>query len=149
MKVVLLSDVPGLGQLGQVKEVAGGYGRNYLLPRKLAEMATTAALAKAEQLKAKEARLKAKAETDMRELGELLEGLNITLRAKAGAEGKLFGSVSAADIAEELSKQAGHEIDKRRVALEDSIRQVGTHPVTVRLSPEVTPTINVVVEPEE
>lgn len=149
MKVVLLSDVPGLGQLGQVKEVAGGYGRNYLLPRKLAEMATTAALAKAEQLKAKEARLKAKAEADLRELGELLEGLNITLRAKAGAEGKLFGSVSAADIAEELSKQAGHEIDKRRVALEDTIRQVGTHPVTVRLSPEVTPTINVVVEPEE
>ncbi|MBI2917578.1 MAG: 50S ribosomal protein L9 [Chloroflexi bacterium] len=149
MKIVLLQDVPGLGQLGQVKEVADGYGRNYLLPRGLAEMATAAALAKAEQLKAKEARLKAKADAELKELGELLEGLKIRLRAKAGAEGKLFGSVGAADIAAELSKQAGHEIDRRRVALEDPIKQVGIHPVTVRLSPEVTPTINVVVEPEE
>ncbi len=149
MKVVLLKEVPGLGEMGQVKEVADGYGRNYLVPKRLAELATPASLAKVEQLKAKEARLRAKVEADLKELGQLLEGMEIKLKAKAGAEGKLFGSVSSADIAEELTRQAGQEIDKRRVVLEDPLRHVGTYPVTVRLGPEVTPTINVVVEPEE
>lgn len=149
MKVVLLKDVPGLGQVGLVKEVADGYGRNYLLPRKLAEVATPAALAKVEQFKAKEARLRAKAEASLRELGQLLEGLRITIKAKAGAEGKLYGSVSSADIAAEITRDSGHEIERRQVLLDEPIRQLGAYPVTVRLAADVTPTITVVVQAEE
>ncbi|MBI2865753.1 MAG: 50S ribosomal protein L9 [Chloroflexi bacterium] len=148
MKIVLLQDVPGLGQAGQVKEVADGYGRNYLLPRRLAELATAAALSQVEQLKAKAVRARARVEADLRELGQLLEGMEVTIRARAGAEGKLFGSVTSAQIAEELSRQMGRPIDRHQVLLEDPLRQLGSHPVQVRLGADVTPTITVAVEAE-
>jgi len=149
MKVVFLKDVPGTAQAGQVKEVADGYGRNYLLPRKLAEPATPAALARVEHIKAKAARLKAKAEAQLRELGERLEGVEVTVRAKAGPQGRLYGSVTSADIAEALTQQVGWEIDRHWVALEEPLRQLGSFPVTLRLSGEVAPTVTVVVAAEE
>ncbi len=132
MKVVLTQDVKGLGKKGEMVNASDGYCRNYLLPRKLAVEANSQAIS---ELKNRESSQKHKIETEIAEAKEIakkLEGKTLKLTAKAGANGKLFGSVTAKDVAEVISKQLGIDIDKKRVAVED-IKSFGVYPVEVKV----------------
>jgi large subunit ribosomal protein L9 len=132
MKVVLTQDVKGLGKKGEMVSASDGYCRNYLLPRKLAVEANSQAIS---ELKNRESSQKHKIETEIAEAKEIakkLEGKTLKLSAKAGANGKLFGSVTAKDVADVISKQLGIEIDKKKVAVED-IKSFGVYPVEVKI----------------
>ena len=145
MKVIFLEDIPNVAEVGQVKDVADGYGRNYLLPRKLAVLANSGASSIVEaQLKRKAIR-QAQVEAEMAKVAKQLEGKKITLTAKVGAKERLYGSITSADIAEELSSSAGLEIDKRKVELDEPIRQLGDYEVTIRLTKDITPKIRLTV----
>jgi large subunit ribosomal protein L9 len=146
MKVIFLQDVPNVAQTGQVKEVADGYARNYLIPRKLAALAHHQAVSQVE-IKAK--KIEAHLTAELQELASQLEGKEVSLKAKAGAKDKLYGSITSADIAAELKNAAGLEIDKRKIELEEPIRQLGSYEVTVKLGQDVTPKIRVTVTEEE
>ena len=132
MKVVLTQDVKGLGKKGEMVNASDGYCRNYLLPRKLAVEANSQAIS---ELKNRESSQKHKIETEIAEakgIAKKLEGKTLKLTAKAGANGKLFGSVTAKDVAEVISKQLGIDIDKKKVAVED-IKSFGVYPVEVKV----------------
>ena len=144
MKVVLLEEVSGVGKMGDTVEVAPGYARNYLLPRKLATKATPAAIKEAEALKQAEIRRQARTEAEIGELAQKLQGISVNIKAKTGAEGKLYGSITSSQIAREL-KQQGFDLDKRKIELSEPIRQVGSFPVTIHISKDMTPQITVVV----
>jgi large subunit ribosomal protein L9 len=146
MKVIFLKDVPQLAQAGQIKEVADGYARNYLIPRKLATLAQPQAVSQVE-IKAK--KVEAHLTAELQEMAGQLEGKEVSLRAKAGAKEKLYGSVTSADIAAELKKVTGLEIDKRKIELEEPIRQLGSYEVAVKLGKDITPKIKVTVTEEE
>jgi len=149
MKVVFIQEVQGMAQIGEVKEVADGYGRNYLLPKKLALLATPGAMRQAEVQRKVEAAHLARMDAEMTELAKRLEGTGITIKVKAGAEGKLFGSVTTADIAQGLLQVANVEVDRRKIDLEEPIKQVGTYEVIVRLTKTVATRIKVSVEQEQ
>lgn len=145
MRVVFLEDVQGVARGGDVKEVKNGFARNYLLPKNLAVPATHNALQRIERL-AKEAednRLKTIA--DMAVLGEALEGKQINIEMRAGTGGRLYGSVTNVIVADELSKLVDREIDRRTVEIDEPIRELGTFDINVRLHPEVTAGIKVLV----
>jgi large subunit ribosomal protein L9 len=149
MKVLLLQDVYNLGQAGEVKTVADGYGRNYLLPMGLATLATPAALKRAERIKQIAMEKRAREKADAEALAQLIGNTTLTFSARAGEKGKLYGSITASQIAQALAQKVGLEsFDKRKVILREPIREVGTYSVTIRLSAEVTPTVTVVVMPE-
>ena len=149
MKVVLVQDVPRLGRVGEVREVADGYGRNFLLPRKLALPATPSALKQAEVLLQKEVKGKERLAVELSELAQQLEGFSITFKEKVVAEGRLYGSVREVQIAQELSRLTGFEIGKGSVELEEPIQQLGSYEVTVRLAKDLTPRIKIIVEEEK
>jgi large subunit ribosomal protein L9 len=149
MKVVFLQNVEGMAKIGDVKEVADGYGRNFLLPKKMAALATPGAMRQAEVQVKVEAAHVAKQEAELSELAKKLEAAGITIKVKAGEEGKLFGSVSNADIAQALLQVANLEVDRRKIELEEPIKQVGTYEVILRLSKTVAARLKVVVEPEQ
>ncbi len=137
MKVILLQDVKGQGKKGDTINVSDGYARNFLFPKKLAVEATNAAL---NDLKGKNEAFAYRKETELSEAKEMkakLEGISVTISAKAGANGKLFGSVTNKDVAEALLSQHHIKIDKRRFEMED-IKQIGTTTVNVKLYPDVT-----------
>ena len=146
MKVVLRQDVPKLGEAGTVQDVSGGYARNFLIPQGLAVYATEGELKMAAHNQAVKERKVARQEEQLRSLAEKIEGQQLTFEARAGEGGRLFGSITATEIAEQLSGKVGEEIDRRRVQLEDPIRTVGEHNVTVhlvgRLRPSITVTVN-------
>ena len=148
MRVVLLQDVPRLGSVGEVRDVASGYARNFLLPRGLAEVATPAVMKRVEEIRKAEDKRQALLEADMMSLAQTLEGVEVTLKAKVGAQERLYGAITSGDIAEELGRVTGQDIDKRKIELEEPIRQLGEYEVLVRLSKEVAPTIKVVVAEE-
>ena len=148
MRVVLLQDVPRLGSVGEVRDVASGYARNFLLPKGLAEVATPAVMKRVEEIRKAEDKRQALLEADMMNLAQTLEGVEITLKAKVGAQERLYGAITSGDIAEELGRVTGQDIDKRKIELEEPIRQLGEYEVLVRLSKEVAPTIKVVVAEE-
>ncbi len=148
MKVILLRDVPGLGGLGSVKDVADGYARNFLIPRGMAVAATKANLANLEQRLRSERERQAKQLKEAEELAAKLDGLEITLRAKAGSQGRLFGAITAADISRELSRAAGVEIDRHRIELEAPLKLLGRYEVRVRIPPQHQARVTVIVEPE-
>ena len=149
MKVVLVQDVPRLGRVGEVREVADGYGRNFLLPKKLALPATPSALKQAEVLLQKEVKGKERLAVELSELAQQLEGFSITFKEKVVAEGRLYGSVREVQIAQELSRLTGFEIGKGSVELEEPIQQLGSYEVTVRLAKDLTPKIKIIVEEEK
>jgi len=149
MKVLLLQEVKGVGEAGQVKEVAEGYARNYLIPKKLAVAATPAALKEHEQRQAAEKKRQAKIDEEMRELGKRISASSVTIRSKVGEGGKLYGSVTTADVSEAMEKQLGLVVDKRKIEIEEPIRHVGEYKVPVKLSKNVGATITVIVEGEE
>jgi large subunit ribosomal protein L9 len=145
MKVIFTEDVPNVAKSGQLKDVADGYARNYLIPRKLAVFANSGTI-KAMATKM-EARIKADAQSEIetKELGESLNGKEIFIEAKSGGKERLYGSVTNADIAAELEKATGLEVDKRKIKLLEAINQLGTHEVEIRLSKDITPKIKVTV----
>ena len=148
MKVILQKTVERLGDPGDVADVADGYARNFLIPRGLAVKAEKGTVRHAESLKrSHEVRIKA-LKGEFEALATRIIQTPVVVSAKAGEEGRLFGSVTAADIAEALSAQAGVEVDRKDVHLDEPIRSVGTHEVRVRLHPEVDPVITVDVRPE-
>lgn len=148
MKVVLRQDVSGLGEAGEVKEVADGYGRNFLLPRGLAEFASSSLLKQAEERRHAEERRQLLANAEMAELAETLDGLAVTIRAKIGTQERLYGAITSADIAEEVQRLIGQDFDKRKIELEEPIHQLGDYEVPVRLTKELVPTIKVTIVEE-
>lgn len=139
MKIILTADVPNLGAPGDIVEVKDGYGRNYLLPRNLAVIATRGAEKQVATIQ------RARRSREIRDLGHAKEvagtltALTVTIRAKsAGESGRLFGSVTAADVVEAVRAAGGPPLDRRAVDVPNQIKTTGTHPVTVRLHPEVT-----------
>ncbi len=149
MKVVFLEEVEGTARTGDVKNVADGFARNYLLPRKLAAPATKHYIAVAEQKATKEAKRQDRVDGEARDrLFPLIDGQEMTIEVLVGEQGKLFGSVTSRDIAERLHKDTGVELEHRQVHLNQPIREIGTHEVPVRLTRNVIANITVNVHPE-
>ena len=146
MKVIFLQDVAHVAKTGEVKDVAEGYGRNFLLPRRLAVAATAGAMKEMEALIKREASRRAKTEAELKALAEQLNGKEVTLKAKAGAKDKLYGTVTTADIAAEIEKALNLVVDKRKIALSEPIKQVGSYDVAIKVGHDLTPTIKVTVE---
>lgn len=148
MEVILREEIEKLGHRGSLVKVAGGYARNYLLPKKLAVLATDANRKIVEQEREAWLRKEAKLKSDAEDLGKLISSVTLTFRQKVGENDHLFGSVTAKDIADALEKQNFH-VDRRKVHLEEPIKTLGEHRVTLRLHRDVSTEIPVVVEKEE
>ncbi len=148
MEVLLVKDVPGIGKAGQTKKVADGYARNYLLARHLAVVASPSALKQAEKLR--QASIKREAETmdEAKKLAASLDKVRLTFKVKAGENDRLFGAITAGDIAEALERDHQITIDKRKIELEQPIKELGDHRVPLRLHPEVPAAVSVSVERE-
>lgn len=146
MKVILLQDVKTKGKKGQMIEVSDGYARNYMLPRKLAIEATADAVnTKRMNDKATQERI-AKEKAEAMEISKKLRELTITVAAKGGGSGKLFGSITSQEIAEALKKASGIALDKRKIVISDPIKNVGTYTVTCKLGYEITAPLTVKIE---
>lgn len=143
MKLILTNEVTGLGEPGDVVEVKGGYGRNYLLPRGLAMRWTRGAEKQIELIRRARSAREIRSQDDARAAAGQLGSLTVQIRVRAGAAGRLFGSVSASDIADAVRAAGGPELDRRRIEIGTPIRTVGRHQVTVRLHPEVSATLDV------
>ena len=146
MKVVLTKDVKDIGSAGQVKDVSDGYARNYLIPRKLAIPATAAALKQVEAREQALAKREAREDEQARALAARLKDQPLRIFPKVGEQGRLYGSVTAGDLAEALEKHLGQSIDKRKIELHDPIRQLGEYKVPFRISRTVAVTLTVSVE---
>ena len=142
MKVVFLTDVPNIAKEGEVKEVSDGYGRNFLVPKGLALSATPANMRVMEEKKRLQARRDAKTESEVASLGSQLNGKEVTIRARVGAEGHLHGAVTTNDIAAAF-QALGINVDKRKIELAEPIHDVGPFEVPIRLSKDVIPVIKV------
>jgi large subunit ribosomal protein L9 len=149
MRVVFLDEVEGVAHAGEIKNVADGYARNFLLPRKLAAAATTATMQQAEARARAIAQEQEKADSAARAVAQKLETAPIVLRARAGEQGRLFGSVTASDIADEINRRSGSALEHRQILLEAPIKEVGTFQVPVNLTRNVRAEITVEVQPEE
>jgi large subunit ribosomal protein L9 len=146
MKVMLTQDVDELGLAGEVKDVANGFGRNYLIPQGLAVLATPGALKQADVHRRRAAERRQRIADEMAFLAESIRRTTLVFQAKAGEKGRLYGSVTTAEIADKLAEAVEHEIDRRKISLESPIKQLGTHTVTLRLAQNVVADFDVVVE---
>jgi large subunit ribosomal protein L9 len=144
-QAILLQDVDTLGERGAVVDVSSGYLRNYLLPRKLAETATTGSIAAATRRRETAERAKQDAEDRARDNASLLSRTVLTIPQQAGDDGRLFGSVTTQDIADAIRDARGIKIDRRKIHLDDPIRNTGTYMVVVEIADEVTATIKTMV----
>lgn len=149
MKVILQKPVDKLGAPGDIVEVADGYARNYLMPRGLAVKATKGGVKHVESLKRAHTVRVDKAKGEAEQVASKLIATPIRVKAHAGEEGRLFGSVTASDVAEAIEQQAGIRVDRHAVHLDEAIRSVGVHEVRVHLFAEVDPVVSVEVEPDE
>ncbi len=147
MEVILKEDVPKLGSRGDVVKVAEGYGRNFLLPRKLAIEANSANKAVIDQMKAASVRRSAKEKHEAESLAKQFEGLAVSFQRKSGENEQLFGSVTSSDIADALEKKSFH-IDRRKIQLHEPLKSVGEFDVPVKLHKDVTAHVKVVIEKE-
>jgi large subunit ribosomal protein L9 len=143
MKLILTQEVSGLGAPGDVVEVAGGYGRNYLVPRGLAMHWTRGAQKQIELIKRARSVREISGAADAREAAGRLAALTVRLQTRAGGGGRLFGSVSPADIAAAVKDAGGPDLDKRKIEIKNPIKTVGSHQVAVRLHPEVSATLDI------
>jgi len=149
MKVIFLEDVPKVARAGEIKEVADGYGRNFLIPKGLAVLASSPAANTVEIQRRIRAKEEATLAAEVLGLANQLEGKEVVLKAKVGAKDRLYGSVTSADIASELEKATGLVVDKRKIELAEPIRQLGSCEVTIRLAKDVVPKIKVNVIEQE
>jgi large subunit ribosomal protein L9 len=143
VKIILRADVDRLGNKGDLLDVADGYARNYLLPRGLALAATTGALAQAESMREARSRRDAADRESAEALRDRLSSTAVRIPAQSGTDGRLFGSVTAADVADAVIAQLGVELDRKRLHLDEPIRALGVHDVTLRLHPEVEAHVSV------
>jgi large subunit ribosomal protein L9 len=143
MKLILTQEVTGLGSPGDVVEVAGGYGRNYLIPRKLAMQWTRGAEKQIDSITRARSAREIRGLDDAKQAAGELQGLTVRLTTRAGASGRLFGSVTPADIVVAVRTAGGPELDKRRIEITNPIKTVGTHRVSVRLHPDVNAPLDV------
>lgn len=149
MKVVFLQEVLDVAQAGEIKEVANGYARNFLIPRNLAARADPRMMNNIEAQIKTRARLSAQTEAEMTKLGSILDGTEIVLKARVGLQDRLYGSITPSDIAAELEKVTGAVVDRRKIELESPIRQLGNYQVPIRLTREVIPRITLTVVEKE
>jgi len=147
MRVIFLEDVPNVARAGEIKEVANGYGRNFLIPKKLALLVTSPATSRPEVQR--KLTTQNQTEDELVKLANQLEGREVTLKARVGAKDRLYGSVTSADIVAELQNIAGVAVDKRKVELAEPIRQLGSYEVAIRLAKDIVPRIKVTVTAEE
>ena len=143
MKLILTQEVTGLGAPGDVVDVAGGYGRNYLVPRGLAMRWSRGAEKQIELIKRARSARDIRGVDDAKQVAAQLARLTVRLETKAGETGRLFGSVSATDIAAAVKAAGGPELDRRRIEVRSPIKTVGAHQVAVRLHPEVSATLDI------
>ena len=149
MRVIFLQDVPNVARAGEIKEVASGYGRNFLIPKNLAIMASSSAVSLAEAQRRISARIQQQTEVEITELANRLDGREVFLSAKVGAKARLYGSITNADIAAELESSTGLVIDKKKIELAKPISQLGSYEVTIKLAKDVMPKIKVTVTEKE
>ena len=148
MKVVFIKDVSAKGKRGEIKEVADGYARNFLLPRGLALPATPAAIKAAEIQLEDRGKKQARQQEGLNEIIQRMEGKELHFKTRAGAKGRLHGAITSANIAEELSRLIEFEIDKKKVELDEPLRQLGSYEVTISLAKDSEAKIKVVIEEE-
>jgi large subunit ribosomal protein L9 len=146
MKLILTQEVSGLGTPGDVVEVKAGYGRNYLVPRSLAMPWTKGSQTQIEMIKKGRAAREIKSLDDAKAAAGQLASLRVRLSKRAGGGGRLFGSISTADIAAAVKKAGGPELDKRKIEVANPIKTVGAHQIAIRLHPEVSATLTIEVE---
>lgn len=149
MKIVLRQDVPKLGEAGTIQTVANGYARNFLIPQGMAVVATDGEIKVAQHNLAVKERKVARLEEQQKSLAEKIQGTKLAFTARAGETGRLFGSITAADVAAQLSGKIGEEIDRRKIVLEEPLRTVGNHKVTVHLVGKLRPQVEVTITAEE
>lgn len=149
MKVIFLEDVPGIAKAGDVKEVASGYGRNFLIPKKLAALVNPGAASQLEAQLRAQAKEQVQVEAEIAKMASQLEGKEVILKAKVGAKDRLYGSITSADIASELEKISGVVVDRRKIELDEPIRQLGSFSLAIRLAKDIIPKIKVTVVEEE
>jgi large subunit ribosomal protein L9 len=147
MKVILLQDVPNVGESGSIQNVSDGFARNYLIPQGLAEMGTPGRIKQAEQRIQAQQRKIERQEEEMQGLSERIEGLRVEIEARVGRQGRLYGSITAPEIASAVSSALGEEIDRRKVELSEPIRSAGDHSVHIHLVGRLRPTVTVGVKP--
>lgn len=146
MKVLLKQDVKDIGKKGEIHEVSDGYARNFLMPRGLVSVANAAAVNEVKTKTAAKEFHKAEEQTAAEELCKKLDGAIITIKAKAGQGGRLFGAVTSADVAKSLSQLAGESIDKRKVVLTSDIKAYGKFEVSVKIYPKIVAKVTISVE---
>jgi len=146
MRVVLRDDVDNLGKKGDLVDVADGYARNFLVPRGLALKASAGSQKQADAMRRNRDARERRDREAAQALAAQFEGRTISIKARAGGEGRLFGSVTAADIAEAVQKQTGAEIDRRKLTLDEPLKEIGGVDLQVRLHPDVVATFHVEVE---
>ena len=146
MQVILVKDVSKLGKAGEVKNVADGYARNYLLPRGLAVIATEGVLKEFELRAEEQKRQSERQRTAAQSRAEQLQGIELVFKARVGESDRLYGSITSADIAREKGARLGEEVDRRKVILPEPIKELGKHRVQVRLHPDVTIVVTAIVE---
>lgn len=147
MRVIFLEDIPNVARAGDVKEVKTGYAKNYLLPKQLAVAATTQELARLESIRKAGLERQSKLREGAQALAERLEAAEVSLKVRTGPTGRLYGAVTNAMLAEELSSLMDVEIDRRNVTLDDTIHEPGEYQAKVRLHPDLTATVSFAVEP--
>ena len=146
MRVVLRKEVPGLGRPGDVKHVAEGYAQNFLLPRGLAVEASEGELKRVAQVQATAKAKKSRAHAEAEALAERLASTRLTFKLKAGGTGKTFGSITNRDIADALKREAGIEVDRTKIHLEEPLRALGTHEIEIRLLTDVRAKVTITIE---
>jgi large subunit ribosomal protein L9 len=148
MKVVLIQDVPNLGKAGEIKEVSDGYGRNYLLPKGFASLATKGLIKQAQERADAQRKRDAKNRSDAEAVAGRINGQTLRFQVRVGELDRLYGSITNGDVAEKLQQQLGIEVDRRKIDLGDPIKRAGVYSVPVRLASGVEARLNVVVEGE-
>ena len=149
MKVLLVQDVDKLGSAGEVKEVSGGYGRNYLIPKGIAVLATRGHVKQAEERQAAQQKREQANRKDAEAVAARISGQTLRFTARVGELDRLYGSITNADIADKIQSQIGVEVDRRKIDLDDPIKRIGIYPIKIRLLTGLEPMVNVVVEGQE
>ncbi len=147
MKIILLQDVKNVGKKGEIVEASDGYARNFLFPRKLAQEATKANLNKAEAQQDSERRRKQKGLEAAQVLAAEIRTRQLNMKVKTGEGGRLFGAITSKDIAQEMKKQLGYDIDRKKIVIE-TIKATGLHEAEIKLYPEVSAKLKIMVEAE-
>jgi large subunit ribosomal protein L9 len=145
LRVMLIKDVENVGLAGDVKEVADGYGRNFLIPRRLAVLAGRGIEAEARRLRDAVTKREAKERDDAQELADLIDNKTVVVRLKVGAEDKVFGAITNDDVATALRLQHQVDVDRRKIDIKDPLKQLGEHRVPLRLHRDVTANINLII----